>query len=104
MDRAVLNLGSLSNTDPASGGTAGDSEIKVSFSAIVIRNPDVTASTQQYVSIGAEYSGSNYVQISQEAFTPDSTATDIVGGAAATLHIHTIDDTGWSLVVDSGTA
>ena len=75
----MIQLGSLTNTDTTGSGVADASNIKISLSAMVVHNPDVAANTQQYVSIGAEYSGSNYVQISQEAFTPDSTATDIVG-------------------------
>ena len=68
-------------------GSAGASDIMISLSVRVIHNTDVTAGSQQYVSIGAEYSGSNYVQISQEAFTPDSTASDIVGGASGAAAI-----------------
>ncbi|XP_037094525.1 uncharacterized protein LOC119114529, partial [Pollicipes pollicipes] len=77
-DRVVLDLGSLTNTDQPASGSAGASLISISFGVLVIHNTQVTQGSNQYVSAGAEYNTANYVQVSQEQFTPDSTTTDII--------------------------
>ncbi|XP_066973920.1 uncharacterized protein [Macrobrachium rosenbergii] len=93
-DRAVFDFGKVKNSDTVGDGTTNtaDSEIIITFVAVVIKNPAYLNDTVT-VTAGAEYDQENYVWVSQAshpvnmnpAVTYDTAITLTKEGTAGTI-------------------
>lgn len=73
-DRAVINLGTVTNTG---AGIGMDSVIQIEFEAILIISPDIEYGGYYWVSAGAEYNSQNEIWIGQIGFQAVLDAYDV---------------------------
>lgn len=86
-DRVKIDLGKVKNDDTydAAQSDYTDSTITITFSALVIINPDYQ-NTTVLVTAGAEYSNQEYISVSTDSHNLGAPSVSVTSGRLSLIH------------------